>query len=208
MVSQICRRPHRVPARWVAAVLILGAGAWRGPSLVRADPAPRCRVRGSHEWLARRPSPLDSVSLVDGSDVAFLCYSRPRARGRSVYDSLAPFGNAWRTGANEPTILELTAPAVVAGVSLPIGRYAILTVPHPTEWVILLHTFTTPDSAVDDVARVFQTLHEVGRGRMVAESIPTVTEAFTIRTVADSAGHAFVLEWGTLRARMPVRFQH
>ena len=208
MVSQICPRPQRVPARWVLAALMLVAGAWRGPNLVRADPTPRCRVRGSHEWLARRASPLDSVSLIDGSDVAFLCYSRPRARGRSVYDSLAPFGKAWRTGANEPTILELTAPAVVAGVSLPVGRYAILTVPQPTEWVVLFHTFTTPDSAVDDLPRVFQTLHEVGRGMMIAKTLPTVTEAFTIRTVADSAGHAFLLEWGTLQARMPVHFQY
>jgi hypothetical protein len=208
MVSQICRRPRHVPARSVLAALLFGAGSWRGPSLVRADPTPRCRVRGSHEWLASRASPLDSASVVDGSDVAFLCFSRPRARGRSVYDSLAPFGKAWRTGANEPTILELTAPAVVAGVSLPIGRYAILTVPQPAEWVVLFHTFTTPDSAVDDVARVFQTLHEVGRGVMIAETIPTVTEAFTVRAVADSGGHAFLLEWGRLRARMPVRFQH
>jgi hypothetical protein len=145
--------------------------------------------------------------VVDGSDVAFLCYSRPRARGRSVYDSLAPFGKAWRTGANEPTILELTTPAVVAGVSLPAGRYVILTVPQPTQWMVLFHTFTTPDSAADDVARVFQTLHEVGRGVMIAETLPTVTEELTVRAVADSGGDAFLLEWGTLRARMPVRFQ-
>ena len=207
MATQICRRPGRVSVCWVVAALIWGAGAWRGPSRARVDPTPRCRVRGSHAWLASRASPLDSASVVDGSDVAFLCYSRPRARGRSVYDSLAPFGKAWRTGANEPTILELTTPAVVAGVSLPAGRYVILTVPQPTQWMMLFHTFTTPDSAADDVARVFQTLHEVGRGVMIAETLPTVTEAFTVRAVADSGGDAFLLEWGTLRARMPVRFQ-
>src|SRR5207248_2125132 len=75
MVSQVCRRLRRPPARSVLAVLLFGAGAWRGPSLVRADPKPRCRVRGSHEWLASRASPLDSASVVDGSDVAFLCFS-------------------------------------------------------------------------------------------------------------------------------------
>lgn len=136
-----------------------------------------------------------------------LCYSRPSARGRSVYDSIAPFGKVWRTGANEPTVLELTAHAAVAGVPLPAGRYAILTVPQPAGWVVLFHTFTTPDSAFDDPAHVFQSLREVGRGTMHAEVVATPVETFTIRTVTDEDGQAFVLEWGTIRARMPVHFR-
>jgi hypothetical protein len=189
--------------------LTLGATAWSGARVapVASPPAPRCHVRGSHAWLAGRASPLDSARLEAGEAVALLCYSRPRARGRSVYDSLAPFGKVWRTGANEPTVLELTASAVVAGVVLPAGRYAILTVPQPTAWTVLFHTFTTPDSTADDPAQVFRTLREVGRGTMSVEVLASPVETFTIRPTADSAGSAFVLEWGGLRARMPVQFQ-
>lgn len=108
----------------------LAVSAWS--AAVAQNAVPRCRVRGSQEWLATRASPLDSAVLGTGDAIAKICYSRPQTRGRSVYDSLAPFGKAWRTGANEPTILELSAPAGVAGVPLAARRYAILTVPDVT----------------------------------------------------------------------------
>lgn len=205
-MAWVPRRHRHVLANAALVVPALGAGIWSGTETSREAQMPRCRVRGSPEWLATRASPLDSARVVAGSHIATVCYSRPRARGRSVYDSLAPFGKAWRTGANEPTVLELTARAVVAGVPLPAGRYAVLTVPQPTAWMVLFHTFATPDSAVDDPAHVFQSLREVGRGTMRAESVQTPVDTFTIRPVADGEGHAFLLEWGTLRARMSVQF--
>lgn len=182
-----------------AAILVVASGA-----ALPAQAAPlRCHVQGSHHWLATRPSPLDSSDLVDGGFRARICYSAPSARGRSVYDSLAPFGRAWRTGANEATVLELSAPAVVAGASLEAGRYAILTVPGPQSWWIVFHTFT--DS--DDPASVFQNMVEAGRGRAAAETLPVPVERFVIHAVRRPAGGEFLLEWGTLRARVPVLFQ-
>jgi hypothetical protein len=81
-------------------------------------PLPACEWQGSHQWLSTRASPLDSVILVMPTLTATICYSRPSARGRSVFDSLAPFGKVWRTGANEPTTLRLSRKATVGGVSL------------------------------------------------------------------------------------------
>jgi hypothetical protein len=131
---------------------------------------------------------------------AKICYSRPSARGRSVYETLAPFGRAWRTGANEPTILELPRPARVAGVALPPGRFAILTVPGPERWVIVFHIFDD----TDDASRIFRSLVEVGRGIARAEPISPPVETFVIRAVDDPANREFVLEWGTLRVHVPV----
>jgi len=168
----------------------------------RQHATPYCHVRGSAAWLASRASPLDSAELVVDSKRAKICYSRPSARGRSVYDSLAPFGKAWRTGANEPTILELTARARVADVELPSGRYVIMTVPGPRDWIILFYTF----EASDDPARIFQSLVETGRGRTRADSLPSPVETFRIRPVDDATGRAFVLEWGHVRTRLPVVF--
>lgn len=197
-----------VPACAALVIPALGGAIGSGSEASRQPQAPpRCRVRGSQEWLASRPSPLDSARVVAGSGVAMVCYSRPRARGRAVYDSVAPFGKVWRTGANEPTMLELTEHATVAGVPLSAGRYAVLTVPQPTTWVVLFHHFATPDSAFDDPAHVFQTLREAGRGTMRAEAVEAPVDTFTIRPVTDEAGLAFLLEWGTLRARLPVRFR-
>ena len=205
-MSWIVPARHHTPFRTALAVMVFGASAALGPSALRGPASPRCRVRGPHDWLASRASPLDSARLIVGADTALLCYSRPSARGRSVYDTLATFGKPWRTGANEPTVLELTGSATVAGVLLPVGRYAILTVPQPMSWLILFHTFTASDSVADDPARVFQTLREVGRGTIPAEAVAPAIETFTIRPVSDGTGHAFLLEWGSFRIRMPVRF--
>lgn len=174
-------------------------GAQRAPQ----QTTPRCQVRGSPQWLASRASPLDSATLLIGTRVAKICYSRPSARGRSVYDSLAPFGKAWRTGANEPTILELSDSADVAGVALAPGRYVLLTVPRPAQWVVLFHTF----AASDDPARIFQTLVEVGHGTAQATTLPAPVETFVIRATQEPSGAAFLLEWGPLRARLPVAFR-
>jgi hypothetical protein len=160
---------------------------------------PACQWQGSHAWLSTRPSPLDSAIVVAGSVVAKVCYSRPSARGRSIFETLAPFGKAWRTGANEPTTLRLSGPASVAGVALRAGRYILLTVPRRDSWVILFHT-----SPADDPAEIFRTLTLVGQGQAPTIQLDSLVEAFTIRSSTDAGQPQFVLEWGALQVRLPV----
>ena len=159
-----------------------------------------CEARGSREWLATRASPLDSVTMGVGVGYVRICYSRPHARDRAVFDSLAPYGKVWRTGANEPTTLRLTAPAVISGVSLSPGRYVLLTVPQRERWTVLFYTATGSESAA-----MFNSLVEVGRGSAPAEDIADLVEQFTIRASIDRGDTAFVLEWGQVRARITVR---
>ena len=158
-----------------------------------------CLARGSHTWLATRPSPLDSATVTVAGAVAKVCYSRPAARGRSV-DSLVPPGIAWRTGANEPTTLAVTGTFDVGGATLTPGRYVLLTVPGADGWVFAFHT-----SAETEPARVFQTMRRVALGRGTVERLATPVEQFTIRGENPGDGAAFVLEWGDWRVRLPVR---
>jgi hypothetical protein len=99
--------------------------------------AGHCGLRGAEHWQSTRASPLDSVSVRLGPATATICYRRPSAKGRKILDSLLEFGHAWRTGANEPTTLDLTDSAVVAGARLPAGRYVLLTIPDSTQWTIV-----------------------------------------------------------------------
>jgi hypothetical protein len=149
--------------------------------------APECGTRGSREWLATRPSPLDSATLSIHGAAAKVCYSRPRLRGRSV-DSLLPLGRAWRTGANEPTTLTLTHHFDVGGAALSPGRYVILTVPRPDYWFIVFHT-----TEETDPGRMFATMKQVGIGRGRVEVANVATEQFTITAVSDSLASEFIL---------------
>src|SRR5437667_16851 len=127
-------RPARTPL--VTAILALAAG-----SAVSQEPltsAPACQVRGSRQWLATRPSPLDSVLVTVRGATAKICYSRPSARGRSV-DSLVPPGPAWRMGANEPTTITVTNRLNVGGAFLETGRYVVLAVPGVDRWTLAFY---------------------------------------------------------------------
>ena len=95
---------------------------------------------GSIEAAEQRPSPLRHITFTYGAGEALLCYGAPSARGRDVMSSLVPFGEPWRSGANEATALHLTAPATLGGVALLPGSYSLYTIPGDGSWEIFLST--------------------------------------------------------------------
>ena len=48
-------------------------------------------------------SPSSKIEQVVGLTSVEINYSRPSAKGRTVYGDLVPYGKFWRTGANENT---------------------------------------------------------------------------------------------------------
>jgi len=55
---------------------------------------------------SKRPSPPAQASWdLGGGKAVTIDYSSPRAKGRKIYGELVPFGQVWRTGANESTTL-------------------------------------------------------------------------------------------------------
>ncbi len=185
------------PVPLVTAVLALAAGS--AVSQEPLTPAPTCHVRGSRQWLATRPSPLDSVVVTVRGATAKICYSRPSARGRSV-DSLVPPGPAWRMGANEPTTITVANRLDVGGAFLGTGRYVILAVPGLDRWTLAF--YTTPDTEPE---KMFQNLKQVATGTGEVVRVVEPVEQFTIRSESDSSTLSLLLEWGTWRVRVPVR---
>ena len=172
--------------------------AFPAGSRVQQNPL-ACHVRGSQQWLATRPSPLDSVAVTVHGTTAKICYSRPSARSRSV-DSLVPPGAAWRLGANEPTTITLTGSLSIGGATLGAGRYVLLAVPGLDKWTLVF--YTTPDT---EPAKMFQSLHQVASGTGQVEHTVEQKEKFTIRSEGDTTKGELLLEWGTWRVRVPVQ---
>lgn len=161
---------------------------------------PACEARGDRAFLAGRPSPLDSLSVAVGSQRVKLCYSRPSARGRVVFGQLVEYGKRWRTGANEPTMLYVQDSLEVAGVRLGPDRYVVMTVPERDHWMVVVSTTTEREPG-----RMFEALHEVGRGRAEVEALESPIEQFTIRATSGSDGPRLLLEWERTRAVIPLR---
>lgn len=99
-----------------------------------------CRTSADEASLAERPSPLDSVTFTVGDTPAKLCYGRPSTRGRVMVGELDPFDAPWRMGANEPTTLHLGGPAMVGGVHLDAGSYALYAIPREdAPWTVVIN---------------------------------------------------------------------
>jgi hypothetical protein len=84
------------------------------------------------------PSPGATVQQTVGLSEVTIEYSRPSAKGRTIFaaDGLVPFGNVWRTGANQATKITFSDDVILGDQSLPAGSYAILTKPGATSWDI------------------------------------------------------------------------
>jgi Protein of unknown function (DUF2911) len=93
---------------------------------------------------SKRPSPPGSAEckFSDGKTVK-VDYSSPRAKGRKVFGSksdgaLVPYGEVWRTGANEATTFVTSGNISVGGTAVPAGSYTIFTVPNASAWELVI----------------------------------------------------------------------
>jgi hypothetical protein len=154
--------------------------------------------------LADRQSPYDSATVRVGDELLKVCYGRPSARGREIFGGLVPYGQLWRTGANEPTVLHLPFTADVAGLTVPPGSYSVYTEPGEGEWVVILNRSTSQwghESSYTPEIRA----QEVGRAAVRTERLDQHVETFTIRGEPSGGGADIVLEWERTRVRIPVR---
>lgn len=89
------------------------------------------------EILIPRLSPLSEISQFIGISKVTIKYSRPAVRNRVIWDSLVPYNQVWRTGANENTTITFLHPVFIDGNLLDKGTYGIYTIPNKDEWIII-----------------------------------------------------------------------
>lgn len=162
-------------------------------------PSPRMPIEG-------RASPYDSTIVHLGDAEAKVCYGRPAARGRTMIGGDAvPFGELWRTGANEPTIIHLPVAASIAGINVEAGSYSLYTIPGETEWTLIVNRATEQwghESSYTEEVRA----QEVGRATVRSHRVDDHVEEFTIRAApAGDAAAELILEWEHSRVDIPVQ---
>ena len=143
----------------------------------------------------RASPPAQAVcKFSDGKSIT-VDYSSPRAKGRKIYGGLVPYGEVWRTGANEATSFVTTADLTVGGKDVPAGSYTIFTVPTADKWTLIINKKNgewgipyTYES--DEQARV-----DMGVGKT-----PVPIENFTISFHEMGNGCHMYLDWENTRA--------
>ncbi|HEV2750921.1 MAG TPA: DUF2911 domain-containing protein [Gemmatimonadales bacterium] len=142
-------------------------------------------------------SPADSVRANVAGATLSVRYSRPSARGRVIFGNVVPWNQVWRTGANEATVFETSADLLIAGTTVPAGKYTLWTLPSPAGWKLIINTNTgqwgTDYDAKYDLARLDM--------KMDAPAQPV--EQFTIAIDSQGSGGVLKLEWERTRASIP-----
>lgn len=165
--------------------------------------APACEPTSEGAELEGRSSPYDSATVSVGEGVAKVCYSRPSLRGRTMIGGEAvPYGELWRTGANEPTIVHVTAPTAIAGIEVEPGAYSLYTIPEEgEEWMLIVNRSTSQWGHEGSYTEEVEA-QEVGRATVQVESLDQPVEQLTFRAMEDGSG--MVLEWQNSRVLIPV----
>ncbi|UPL50967.1 DUF2911 domain-containing protein [Hymenobacter sublimis] len=159
--------------------------------------AAACSPKKNPEEKPRRPSPPATVTATAGTATFVIRYSRPSAKERKVFGGLVPYGQVWRTGANEATTFSVNQPVLVQGQPLPAGKYALFTIPGEKEWTIIFNQDATQWGAYE-YAAAQDVLRVKARPEPAAQSV----EQFLI--TADKAGQV-TLAWESTQVRFTVR---
>lgn len=84
-------------------------------------------------------SPNAAVTQTIGITEVHLTYGRPSVRDRDIFGDLVPYGEVWRTGANESTAIIFSDDVLFAGERVPAGTYSLYTIPAMDEWTVIIN---------------------------------------------------------------------
>lgn len=127
-------------------------------------------------------SPLCTLQQRVGLTDIAITYSRPSAHGRVMLGGIDPFGQVWRTGANDATRIVFSTPVRLNGTEVAAGTYGLFTIPGPSDWTIILSKTSKQWGAYkydpkDDVVRF------AAKAIPLSEPVETFTIEFSDLTV-------------------------
>lgn len=143
-------------------------------------------------WMAQaqiqtpQPSPAGSVSSVVGLTDVKIDYSRPQMKGRKIFGDgasfLTPYGQLWRTGANNGTIISFSDDVTVEGTKVMKGQYLIFTWPGASEWTVSLYS----DLSIGGNTAGYDKSKEVANFKVKSQKLAETVETLTMN-IADIA---------------------
>jgi hypothetical protein len=165
---------------------------------------------------SRRPSPMGMARITLGDAYVRVVYSRPYKRernnifGTKESGAVVPYGERWRTGANEATEITVTRDVMIGGQKLAAGTYSVSTTPGPDTWKVHFNsklgldglgtfannTFTPVELAPTDVLVVSAPATQLAEDKEV--------DQLTFDFEKKGTGADLVLRWIRTEVRLPI----
>ena len=167
---------------------------------------------------SRRKSPLGMERTMVGDAYVKVTYGQPYKRdrdnifGTKESGAVVPYGEVWRTGANEATEITVTKDVLVAGKKLAAGTYSLFTTPGAESWKFHFNSLLGLDGTgyFDPVAEKFTPADLPKSDVLVVEAKPVTLAAasevdqLTFEFEKTAAGADMILRWIRTEVRLPV----
>ncbi len=151
----------------------------------------------------KKHSPEARVEYMQGATKLAVFYNRPGKKGRDIFGGLVPYGEVWRTGANEVTTFTTSQDLLVDGKTLPAGEYTLWTIPERDTWTVIFNSkhYAWGVSLNGKAAR--DPAFDVLQVQVPAETLPAPVELFTI-AFEDGQQLQLVLSWDQTQVKVPI----
>lgn len=151
----------------------------------------------------RDVSPMDlAMAKPDNNSAPYarVIYSRPQKRGRDVFGGLVPYGEVWRTGANEATELTTYIPLMFGNTLLKPGTYTVYTIPDEDNWTIIINSDTNVWGAYN-----YKKEKDIARITVPCEQAVAPIESLSMIFKTDSKKTILMIGWDDHYVEIPFR---
>ncbi len=148
-----------------------------------------------------RKSPHETIETTINGKKVTITYGRPYLKGRkAVGGELVPFGQVWRTGADEATILTTETDLMIGSLAVPAGSYSLFTLPSASGWKLIVNKTDKQWGAFK-----YDEKQDLGRVDMKVGKTAAPVEQFTITLPKAGKGGALKLEWENTSASVDLK---
>ncbi|MGQ0561293.1 MAG: DUF2911 domain-containing protein [Gemmatimonadota bacterium] len=143
-------------------------------------------------------SPRQTYRTRVGEANVWVDYSRPALRGRPIWGGLVPYGEVWRTGANEATHLAVDRTIQLGSLTLEPGTYTLFLLPAANDWTLIVNKQTGMSGLGRDPAQ------DIGRVTLTRETLEKPAELFTIMVEEVAGAGRLSMAWDRMRGWAPL----
>lgn len=139
-----------------------------------------CFSAETYAQAIKMPNASTSQTITQefGLGTVTLTYSRPNVKGRKIFGegTLQPYGEVWRTGANQATVIKFTDDVTIEGNKIPAGEYGLFTIPGKNEWTIIINKTAKQWGAYE-----YKQADDVLRFKVKPNTVNPLVETFTMQ---------------------------
>jgi hypothetical protein len=168
-----------------------GALAWL------AGTSPAAAVEGA----LPRESPAARVFQQVGLTDIEVEYGSPAVKARPIWGAVVPWGKPWTISPSHPTTIRFSKDVVVAGKTVPAGKYRLSALPTKADWTLTLERVADGVRPAEPTAEA-----ETGalRVKVRAKAAPPRERLTFLFTDSTDDKTSLDLEWEKLRVSIPI----